>query len=308
VGVCYGQVANDLPPSAEVIGLYKANGIERMRIFNPNPETLQALRGSNIELIVGVVNEDIENLAKNAASANDWVQINVRNYLPDVRFRYIAVGNEIRPNDAAAPYVLPAMQNIHAALASEEIKVSMVIDLSLMGSSFPPSAGSFSEAASSYMKPIIAFLATTGAPLLANVYPYFSYIGDTQSISLDYALFTAPGVVVRDGNLDYQNLFAAMMDALYSALEKAGGANMAVVVSESGWPSAGSTAATVENAGTYYSNLIRYSKNGTPKRPGYLETYLFAMFDENQKGPAETERNFGLFFPKKQPKYQLSFA
>jgi hypothetical protein len=86
VGVCYGQVANDSPPPAKVIDPYKANGIGRIRTFNPNPETLQALRGSNIELIIGVYNDDIENLANNAATAADWVQTNIRNYLPDVRF------------------------------------------------------------------------------------------------------------------------------------------------------------------------------------------------------------------------------
>jgi hypothetical protein len=178
--------------------------------------------------------------------------------------------------------------------------------MSLMGSSYPPSTGSFSDVASSYINPIVAFLAKTGAPLLANVYPYFSYVSNIQNIDLKYALFTSPGVVVRDGNFEYQNLFAASMDALYFALEKAGGANVGVVVTESGWPSAGGIAATVENAGTYYNNLIKFIENGTPKRPGYLETYLFAMFDENQKGPAETERNFGLFLPNKQPKYQLT--
>jgi hypothetical protein len=127
VGVCYGQIANDLPPPAEVINMYKANGIERMRIFNPNPETLEALRGSNIELIIGVYNDDIENLANNAATANDWVQKNIKAYLPDVKFRYISVGNEIKPNDPMAPHVLLAMQNIHTSLASEEIKVSTVM-------------------------------------------------------------------------------------------------------------------------------------------------------------------------------------
>ncbi|KAE8037206.1 hypothetical protein FH972_009815 [Carpinus fangiana] len=52
------------------------------------------------------------------------------------------------------------------------------------------------------------------------------------------------------------------MDALYSALEKVGEANMGVVVSESHWPSASVIATTVKNVGTYYSSLIRYSKNG----------------------------------------------
>ena len=93
------------------------------------------------------------------------------------------------------------------------------------------------------------------------------------------------------------------MDSLYSALEKIGAANLTVIVTETG-----GVAATVDNAGTYYKNLISHVNNGTPKRPGPLETYLFAMFDEDQKGLAETEKHFGLFSPTKQPKYQLSFS
>ena len=311
IGVNYGTVADNLPPAIDVITLYTTNGIGKMRIFYPNQATLQALKGSNIEVIVGVVNNDLQGLATSPATANTWVQTNIIPY-PDVKISYIAAGNEIKPSDPLAQYVGPAIHNLNNAITASnlQIKVSTVIDMSLLGNSFPPSAGSFSDSASSYINAVVSILVSTNAPLLANVYPYIAYTSDPTYIKLEYALFTSPGVVVQDGNLGYQNLFDAILDSLYSALEKIGGANLTVIVTESGWPSDGDSgvAATIDNAGTYYKNLISHVKNGTPKKPGPLETYLFAMFDEDQKGPAETEKHFGLFSPNKEPKYQLTFT
>ncbi|XP_050369115.1 glucan endo-1,3-beta-glucosidase-like, partial [Argentina anserina] len=217
------------------------------------------------------------------------------------------------PDAAEAKYLLPAIQNIQNAITATnlqgQIKVSTAIDTTLLGTTFPPSNGAFSDPANSFITPIITFLGNNGAPLLANVYPYFAYIGNPIDIKLEYALFTSPGVVVQDGSNGYQNIFDAWLDALYSALEKAGAPNMAIVVSESGWPSEGGDAATTGNAGTYYSKLINHVKTGTPKRPnGAIETYLFAMFDENLKDGAAVEKHFGIFSPNKQPKYQLTFG
>ncbi|KAL6952314.1 Lichenase [Sarracenia purpurea var. burkii] len=318
VGVCYGTSGNNLPPASEVVALCRSRNINRMRIYDPNQVVLQALRGSNIELILGLPNSDLQSIASNPSSANSWVLRNVRNFWPAVKFRYIAVGNEVSPVNGGATsglarFVLPAMRNVHNAVASaglqNQIKVTTAIDLTLIGNSYPPSQGAFRGDTTSYIHPIIGFLAQINAPLLANIYPYFSYSGNPRDISLPYALFAAPAAVVWDGDRGYQNLFDAMLDALYAAVERAGGAAVEVVVSESGWPSGGGVAATVENAGTYYANLIRHVKgSGTPRRPNRaIETYLFGMFDENQKQP-ELEKHFGVFSPNKQQKYPLSFG
>ncbi|XP_059653170.1 glucan endo-1,3-beta-glucosidase-like [Cornus florida] len=307
-GVCNG--GNNFLSAREIVDLYKSYGIGRMRIYEPNQATLQALRGSNIELILGVPNSDLQVLAFDASAATQWVQRNVRAYSPNVKFRYISVGNEVDPNAGTGQFVefvLPAMQNIHNAIVAaglqDQIKISTVTYMGLLGNSYPPSQGAFRDNARWFMEPIISFLVNNSAPLLANIYPYFSYIANPQNIPLPYALFTAEKVFVRDGSLEYRNFFDALLDSMYSAVEKVGGRSLEIVVSETGWPSEGGTAATVGNASTYHRNLMNHVKGGTPKRPERaIQTYLFTMFDEYQNA-----EYFGLFSPYKQPKYQISF-
>ncbi|XP_021772122.1 glucan endo-1,3-beta-glucosidase-like [Chenopodium quinoa] len=312
IGVCNGMIGDNLPAKKDVVDLYKSNGIRAMRLYSPDLDSLQVLQGSGIKLMLDVPNEDVQSLASDQSAAMRWVKTNVVPFASTLK--YVVVGNEIHPSDKQASSVLPAMQNVLIALKSKQLEnkimVSTSIDTSLIINSYPPSNGQFNNTA--YITPIINFLTSNGSPLLVNIYTYFAYISNQQSISLDYALFTSNGTVVTDPNngKNYQNLFDAMVDSVYAALAKAGAPNTSVVVSETGWPSAGGDAATVNNAGTYYGNLINHVKQGTPLKPGQtIETYLFAMFDEDKKPGPKTERNFGLFTPTKHPKYgQLNFS
>ncbi|BBN70546.1 Glycosyl hydrolase superfamily protein [Prunus dulcis] len=212
---------NNLPSETEVVDLYKSNGIGRMRIYEPNDPTYQALKGSNIELTVTILKNQLQGLT-DAAAATDWVQKNVQAYSPDVKFKYIAVGNEVHPTDPETQYLLPAIRNIHNAIVAAnlqgQIKVSTAIDTTLVDNAYPPSAGN------------IVMLQTT--------------LQNPSQIDIAYALFASEGFTTPD-YVNYQNLFDALLDAQYSALEKANASNMEIVVSESGWPSEGGDAATL---------------------------------------------------------------
>ncbi|KAJ1407728.1 Glycoside hydrolase family 17 [Sesbania bispinosa] len=91
--------------------------------------------------------------------------------------------------------------------------------MTLLGSSYPPSQGSFKDDV--------------------------SYANNPRDISLSYAIFTSPNVMVWDGQYGYQNLFDAMLDAVHAAIDNTGICYVPVVVSESGWPSDGGFAAFV---------------------------------------------------------------
>ncbi|CAK9325464.1 unnamed protein product [Citrullus colocynthis] len=311
VGVNYGLNGDDLPKPDDVVSLYKRCGINIVRIFEPNHGVLDALKGKeNLALWLGTRNEDIEGFATNQVAANAWVNDNVVPYYKDVNIAYITIGNEVVPNDVAAPFVANAIKNIMQGLVNagikSDIKVTTVVAMSALEVSYPPSAGAFTAAAAGVVKDIATVLGSSGAPILVNVYPYFAYASNPQQISLSYALFTSTAPVVVDGDLQYFNLFDAMVDSFYAALEKIDAGEVKIEISETGWPSKGNEPFTsLDNALTYNKNLVKHvtSGVGTPRKPNLpYDALLFEMFNEDLKAAGD-EQNFGFFYPNMNPVY-----
>lgn len=328
----YGTFGDNLPSPQEAVSLIRSLHTERVRLYGPDNNVLQALRNTGIEVILGVPNYELQNIASSQEKANQWIRNNVQNF-QDIKFRYIVVGNGVSSlnehNGQYAQCLLQAMQNIQNAISScglqNKIKVSTALDHSVvLNQIHPPSNAEFNPVIKQYfIDPIIQFLKKNNAPFLVNLHPYYSYAFNkpeiplelnkdfsqtSRDIRLEYANFRSPSVLVQDGQLGYNNVFDAMVDAVYSALEKTGASSLDVVVSESGWPTAGGPGASEDNAGAYNNNLIAHVKrNGTPKRPQKLvETYIYNLFDENQKNQ-EIERHWGIFEANKQAKYPISF-
>lgn len=315
VGVAYGRLGNNLPSPAEVVSLLQANNFKNAMIYDTDSQVLEAFMGSGISLIVQASNGELQGLASSQGTATQWVQNNILPYASTIK--YIAVGNEVLTADQVnAQFVYEAMNNIYNALVllnlQEAIKVSTTHAANVLdASSFPPSNGHFSGSIMQQMASILGFLSATGAPFMANVYPFLAYIGSNGAIRLPYALLQSGVVVVPDSGsgLVYTNLFDAQVDTLIVALEKLGFGNIPLVVTETGWPSGGDPSATVGNAQAYNGNLVAHlaTASGTPKRPGMsLETYIFALFNENQKTGADYERHFGLFNPDQTKVYNFS--
>ncbi|XP_069147580.1 glucan endo-1,3-beta-glucosidase, acidic-like [Solanum lycopersicum] len=222
--MCCGRNGNNLPLAKDVVNLYKANGITSMRLYDPNPETLNALKDSNIRVMLCIPNEKLQALT-DPKEAYNWVVANVINYIKQVKIRYQSVGNNISPvNNGTSqfvPFLLPAMENVQQVITVElknRVKVSTTIETGLLANATsPPSQSTFRGDVTSFIKPIIELLKQNNAPLPANIYPYFAYVADPDHVSFSYAMFTQ----VEPDSSGYTHLFEAMLDSIYYAIEKA---------------------------------------------------------------------------------------
>ena len=91
------------------------------------------------------------------------------------------------------------------------------------------------------------------------------------------------------------------VDAVRSALNAMGFKDVDIMVAETGWAYNGDNnevGPSVENARAYNGNLIAHLRSlvGTPLMPGKsVDTYIFALYDENLKSGPASERAFGLY-------------
>ncbi|KAJ1294246.1 hypothetical protein BS78_01G131300 [Paspalum vaginatum] len=309
IGVNYGEVADNLPPPEETARLLKSTSISTVRLYGVDAGLIRALAGSNISVVVGVANGDIPSLAADPGAASRWLSANVLPFVPATTVSAVAVGNEVlESGDASlAAALLPAMQNLRAAAAAAGggaagIRFSTVNTMGVMAQSDPPSTGAFHPDVAPQLQGILGFLSRTGAPFMINPYPWFAYQSDPRPETLAFCLFQPnAGRVDAGSRVRYTNMFDAQLDAVKSAMVRAGYGDVGIVVAETGWPTrgdAGEPGATVENARAYVSNLVAHLRSGagTPLMPGKaVDTYLFALYDEDLKPGPASERSFGLY-------------
>uniref|UniRef100_A0A5B7CED4 glucan endo-1,3-beta-D-glucosidase n=1 Tax=Davidia involucrata TaxID=16924 RepID=A0A5B7CED4_DAVIN len=313
IGVNYGTVADNLPPPPQVAAFIKdQTTIDKIKIFDANPDILRAFANSRIAVTVTVGNGDIPAIAKLPA-AQSWVANNISPFYPQTKINHIAVGNEIiaTADKNLIAHLVPAMKSLHSALklaGITDIQVSTPHSMGILSVSEPPSSARFRRGFDRVIfAPMLEFHRRTKSPFMVCPYPFFGFAPKT----LKYALFKPnAGVFDKATGVNYTNMFDAQMDAVHSAMKRLGYGDVDIVVAETGWPSAGDPnqpGVNLENAVSYNGNLVRHvnSGKGTPLMPNRtFDTYIFSLFNENLK-PTTSERNFGLFRPDFTPVYDV---
>ncbi|KAL3530390.1 hypothetical protein ACH5RR_009712 [Cinchona calisaya] len=319
IGINYGQIANNLPSPSRVAGLLKSLNISRVKLYDADPKVLSAFSNSNVEFIIGLGNENLQEMT-DPVQAQTWIRQNVQPYLSQTSITCITVGNEVLTgNDTQLKsFLLPAMQTVNNALSnlglSKEVYVTTAHSTGILANSFPPSSGSFRQDLAEYIQSILNFHSQTDSPFLINAYPFFAYKDNPGQISLEYVLFQPnKGIPDPVTNLNYDNMLYAQIDAVYSAMKALGHRDIPVKISETGWPSKGDPGeigATPQNAALYNGNLLRriQENQGTPANPSIpIDVHVFALFNEDLKPGPTSERNYGLLYPDGSPVYDIGF-
>ncbi|CAI8600324.1 unnamed protein product [Vicia faba] len=279
IGVNYGQIANNLPAPEVSARLLQSTTIGKVRIYGADPAIIKSLANTGIGIVIGTANSDIPILASDQNAAKQWGLVS---------------------------QLVPAIRNVQTALSSValggRVKVSTVHSMAVLSRSDPPSSGSFNPGLQNTLNQLLAFLRDNKSPFAVNPYPFFAYQSDPRPETLAFCLFQSNSGRVDSGNGKlYTNMFDAQVDAVHSALNAMKYDDIEIVVAETGWPSSGDShevGPSVENAKAYNGNLITHLRSlvGTPLIPGKsVDTYIFALYDENLKSGPGSERAFGLF-------------
>ncbi|XP_072973558.1 glucan endo-1,3-beta-glucosidase 7-like [Typha angustifolia] len=318
IGINYGEFADNLPPPSATASLLSSTTISKLRLYGTDAAIITALSGTGISILVGVANSDIPSLASSPSAASSWISSN----LPSSSISYISsisVGNEVisSGDPSLISSLVPAMENLLSALSSTapSIKISTVHSMAVLSQSDPPSSGAFHPDLAASLDPLLAFLQRTGSPFMVNPYPWFAYSSDPRPETLAFCLFQPnPNRVDSGSGLTYTNMFDAQLDAIRAALDARGFPGVDIVVAETGWPYKGDPdepGATVDNARAYVGNLVAHLRSmvGTPRVPGKsVDTYLFALYDEDLKPGPTSERSFGLYHTDLTPNYDAGLS
>ncbi|CAH2060400.1 unnamed protein product, partial [Thlaspi arvense] len=308
IGINYGTLGN-LPPPQQVIEFINTKTIiDAVKIFDANPDILQALAGTGIDITIIVPNDRILGTVQ-VENSLQWVASNVLPFHQQAKIKYICVGNEIilSNDDNLKSSLLPAIQSLNDALKASGLMDMMVTTPHAFTVDFninAPSKSKFTDDQRDFYANILMFNRQNKSPFMINPYTYFM----TDASNVNYAIFgSSLAITDANSNHTYTNMFDTTMDATYSAINALGYGDVDIAIGETGWPSVGEASwCTPQNAANYNLNIIKRAQNiCTPLMPNrHIGIFIFALFNEDGK-PTLSGKNWGLFRPDFMPVYDV---
>ena len=80
VGVNWGTMATHQLPADMVIQMLKNNGFDKLKLFEADDKILNALIGTEIEVMLAIPNNMLEKMSRDVDAAISWVDANVSTY------------------------------------------------------------------------------------------------------------------------------------------------------------------------------------------------------------------------------------
>ncbi|KAJ0243412.1 X8 domain-containing protein [Hirschfeldia incana] len=292
------MATHQLPPKT-VVQMLKDNNVQEVKLFDADTNTMVALAGSGIEVMVAIPNDQLKAMGS-YNRAKDWVRRNMTRFNDDVKIKYVAVGNE--------PFLTSSQRIIHKPNVSSTLQHPKGTKRSRsrrLHQSHRPFERRRLHLSPGQPRPIRREL-----PSPVNIYPFLSlYL--SSDFPFDYAFFNGQNTI-NDNGVVYSNVFDANFDTLLASLKALGHGDMTVIVGEVGWPTDGDKNANIPNAERFYAGLLPKlaANKSTPMRPGYIEVYPFGFLDEDAKSiaPGNFERHWGIFKYDGQPKFPADLS
>ncbi|KAM0944794.1 putative glucan endo-1,3-beta-D-glucosidase [Dioscorea sansibarensis] len=81
LGVNWGPMVSHPIDPKSVVKMLKANHITKVKLFDANSDTVNALAGTGIEVMLGIPNDQLDSLSKDYGNAEAWVRQNVTGFV-----------------------------------------------------------------------------------------------------------------------------------------------------------------------------------------------------------------------------------
>lgn len=292
------------PSYADVANTVTNAGVSKFRLYGWSDDTqlIAAILAVNpsAKFIIEVIPHDVN------ACATDCAQF-LSPYSPYASaITEVAIGNEpLHAGSAATFSLLPDAYSNVVSLLNDwgwNARVTIPFSMHALQNTWPPSEGYFQEPTDGgngcangcsqsqvggVMHQLLTLMEQNGGVFALHPYPYFVAKDQTDLLSV---------------SLDADTVMQNQYDSCVAAMNKLGFSltDIPIIITETGWATAGSSVATVENAAAYVNSLT------TSQLASETDIYVFEFFDEANKSGSGDEPNFGWYTEAGDRKFEIN--